>query len=210
MNNLSQDYNTTLEILKKEGTQTLKELALALTITTEGARFQLQKLSGEGLVKSERKSQGRGRPQQIWSLTEKGHAKFPNAHAGITIKLIEKIKETLGEKALDAIIFATGDDNILKYNAAINRDASLEEKLNELASIRTEEGYMAHISKEEDGYLLVENHCPICDAAKSCQGFCKSELRTFQNVLGDQVAIERTSHILTGAKRCANKITPIG
>ena len=45
MNNLSQDYNTTLEILKKEGTQTLKELALALTITTEGARFQLQKLS---------------------------------------------------------------------------------------------------------------------------------------------------------------------
>jgi len=210
MNNLSQDYNTTLEILKKEGTQTLKELALALTITTEGARFQLQKLSGEGLVKSERKSQGRGRPQQIWSLTEKGHAKFPNAHAGITIKLIEKIKETLGEKALDAIIFATGDDNILKYNAAINRDASLEEKLNELASIRTEEGYMAHISKEEDGYLLVENHCPICDAAKSCQGFCKSELRTFQNVLGDQVAIERTSHILTGAKRCAYKITPIG
>ena len=210
MNNLSQDYNKTLEILKKEGTQTLKELALALSITTEGARFQLQKLSGEGLVKSERKSQGRGRPQQIWSLTEKGHAQFPNAHAGITIKLIEKIKETLGEKALDAIIFATGDDNILKYNAAINRDASLEEKLNELASIRTEEGYMAHISKEEDGYLLVENHCPICDAAKSCQGFCKSELRTFQNVLGDQVAIERTSHILTGAKRCAYKITPIG
>jgi predicted ArsR family transcriptional regulator len=35
-----------------------------------------------------------------------------------------------------------------------------------LASIRTNEGYMAEIqSLDDDSFLLIENHCPICAAA---------------------------------------------
>jgi predicted ArsR family transcriptional regulator len=51
--------------------------------------------------------------------------------------------------------------------------------------------------------LLVENHCPICAAAKECQQFCRSELRVFQQALGDDVRVERVDHILAGARRCA-------
>jgi len=194
-------------ILKTKGEQTIKEIANELGVTTEGARFQLLKLSNEGLIKSESRSKGRGRPQQVWSLTAKGHARFPDTHSGLTVKLIEKIKQNLGEEALNEIIYAAGQDNILRYKDQINADDSLEDKLTKLAAIRTSEGYMARFEKDEDGsFMLIENHCPICEAAKTCQGFCKSELNTFKTILGENVQIKRVHHILEGARRCAYKI----
>ncbi|ARO29186.1 transcriptional regulator domain-containing protein [Rhizobium sp. NXC14] len=42
-------------------------------------------------------------------------------------------------------------------------------------------------------------------AATACAGFCRSELETFRAVLGADV--ERSEHILTGARRCAYRIT---
>ena len=66
---------------------------------------------------------------------------------------------------------------------------------------------MADSWQEEDGSLmLVENHCPICAAATACAGFCRSELETFRSVLSAKV--ERSEHILLGARRCAYRITP--
>jgi predicted ArsR family transcriptional regulator len=65
---------------------------------------------------------------------------------------------------------------------------------------------MAEAHKEGAGYLLVENHCPICVAATACQGFCQTELETFRQVLGPDVSIERTEHIVQGDRRCAYRI----
>jgi predicted ArsR family transcriptional regulator len=68
---------------------------------------------------------------------------------------------------------------------------------------------MAECTKMPDGsILLVENHCPICAAATTCQGLCREELSLFRSVLGDKAQVERTDHILAGARRCAYRITP--
>jgi len=53
----------------------------------------------------------------------------------------------------------------------------------------------------------VENHCPICAAARICQGLCREELALFHRVLGKNVRVERLSHILAGAGRCAYRVT---
>ena len=55
---------------------------------------------------------------------------------------------------------------------------------------------MAESRAEGDGYVLIENHCPICVAATACQGFCRSELDTFREVLGPDVSVERIEHIV--------------
>ncbi|MHC2298710.1 putative ArsR family transcriptional regulator [Rhizobium mongolense] len=86
--------------------------------------------------------------------------------------------------------------------------SDLASRVRQLTAIRTREGYMADSWMEEDGsFLLVENHCPICAAARACAGFCRSELETFRNVLGANV--ERSEHILLGARRCAYRISPL-
>lgn len=191
-------------ILKNEGEKTLKDLAQSLGVTTEGARFQLLKLSNDGYVTSESRAKGRGRPQQFWSLTKKGHAKFPDMHSELTLRLINKIKESLGEDALSQLITSTGQDNLKNYRNSIPENDPLEKKITKLAELREKEGYMAHVEKNEDGdFILIENHCPICAAATLCQGFCSTELNTFQSVLGPCTKVERIDHILAGARRCA-------
>ena len=37
--------------------------------------------------------------------------------------------------------------------------------------------------------------------------FCRAELEVFQDTLGAGVIVERTDHILAGARRCAYRIT---
>ncbi|TRZ42416.1 helix-turn-helix transcriptional regulator [Robertkochia solimangrovi] len=204
MNKLIRDSQQAIHILKNNGERTLKELADELGITTEGARFQLLKLAGEGFVKSESRAIGRGRPQQFWSLTQRGHSLFPDSHTELSIRLITKIKEELGEEALTKLIASNGRDNLRNYRIVITEGDALESKIQKLATLRDQEGYMAHFEKNDDGsYLFIENHCPICAAATLCQGFCSTELNTFQSILGPDVHVKRIDHILSGARRCA-------
>ncbi len=63
-------------------------------------------------------------------------------------------------------------------------------------------------AKGDSGALtLVENHCPICAAAQTCQGLCRDELALFQALLPD-AEVERSEHLLSGARRCAYRVVP--
>ena len=84
----------------------------------------------------------------------------------------------------------------------------LDRKVASLAAIRRREGYMAEWRRRDGGFVLIENHCPICAAATACQGLCRDELRLFREVLGPGVRVERSEHVLDGARRCAYRITP--
>jgi predicted ArsR family transcriptional regulator len=105
------------------------------------------------------------------------------------------------------LIVARAEESKAAYTATLAGSTDLGEKVARLAEARTREGYMAESREEGEGYLLVENHCPICVAAKECQGFCRAELQTFREVLGPGVAVERTEHIVNGDRRCAYRIT---
>ena len=77
-----------------------------------------------------------------------------------------------------------------------------------LSFITKQEGISGFSIKEiDDKSWLVENHCPICIAAKECLKLCSGELELFQKALGDGVQIERTEHIASGARRCVYTIT---
>lgn len=204
------DNEKALWILKKQGPQPISEVAGRLGVTTEGARFHLLKLEKEGLVESQAEAKGRGRPKQIWSLTEKGNTRFPDTHADLTVNLISMMRETLGEDALQQVIGNHENRMRSRYSSEMDALPGLESKIAKLADIRTRDGYMAEYEKDEEGFLFIENHCPICSAAKACQNFCRAELNIFRYVLGDDVQIERVQHIVAGERRCAYRITEVG
>jgi predicted ArsR family transcriptional regulator len=196
-----------LFLLKTRGPQTAAQLATALKITGEAVRQQLLRLSEEGLVGATAEPRGIGRPSQIYRLAPAAQKRFPDTHAELAVQILDSIKDVLGERALTRLIQARTSDSLARYREALRRQSSLEKKIKKLTKLRTAEGYMAVWRRENDGYLLVENHCPICAAAASCLGFCRSELEIFQEALGSEVLVERTEHLLAGARRCAYRIT---
>jgi predicted ArsR family transcriptional regulator len=195
-----------LVLLKMRGPQIAADLGAALGITGEAVRQQLVKLAADGLVESTAEPRGVGRPAQVWALTEKGNARFPDTHAELTVQLLRAIRSELGEESLDRLIAARAAESLAGYTADLEGAADLGERVRRLAEARTREGYMAECQSAQDGYLLIENHCPICAAATACQGFCRAERDVFQQALGDEVSVERTEHIVGGDRRCAYRI----
>ncbi|WP_411506351.1 helix-turn-helix transcriptional regulator [Brucella anthropi] len=194
--------------LKMRGAQTAATIGEHLGTTGEAVRQQLVRLAEEGLVSAHSVSQGVGRPSLFWDLTEAGNKRFPDTHADLTVQLLHSVRTILGDDALETLIAHRETETRRQYQTRL-KDLPLDRRVKELADIRSAEGYMADAEKQEDGsWLLIENHCPICAAADTCQGFCRSELEIFRAVLGADVSVNRTEHILAGARRCAYIIAP--
>lgn len=199
-----------LGLIKRRGPQRAKDLGQALGVTAEAARQQLLPLAAAGLVQSQDRKRGVGRPSRLWALTAAGHARFPDTHGELTVQLIDAIRGAFGERGLDRIIRDRQREIRRGYRAALEGARSLGERVARLAEIRAREGYMAEWRREDDGFLLLEHHCPICSAASACRGFCQSELEIFREALGPGAEVERVEHILAGARRCAYRIRRAG
>ncbi len=193
--------------LKMRGAITAMELADRLELTAMAIRQHLANLREEELVDFTERRAAVGRPARYWQLTPQGEGRFPDTHAQLTVELLSALRESLGEDALRRVVRRRYDKSLREYRARVAEEKTLDKQVRVLARLRDAEGYMAAVEPSDDGgYLLTENHCPICAAAKECQGFCEDELELFQRVLGPQAQVTRESHILAGARRCAYRI----
>jgi len=198
-----------IERLKQDGAQDAGTLAATLGVSAMAVRQHLYALEGEGLVTFEEEPRPVGRPAKLWRLTPAADRFFPDGHAELTLHLLAALRETFGETGMEKLLAARTAEQIATYGSRVKPTAPLKSRLEALARIRTEEGYMAAVEAEsggDGGFLLVENHCPVCAAARTCQGLCASELEVFRRVLGPDVTVERSDHILAGARRCAYRV----
>lgn len=195
-----------LQLLKTQGSLTSAVIAETLGMTTEGARLHLIRLEEDGFVTSISEKKGIGRPQQKWQLTEEGNSLFPDSHSGLTVQLIESIKNELGNEALLKVIHARELETTQKYLIETQLVPGIEEKIAKLTEIRKKEGYIAEWKKENSVYFFIENHCPICSAAKVCIDLCRSELNTFGEIFSPDWQVTRTEHIIDGQRRCVYRI----
>ena len=218
---LTQAKKRLLEHLKRRGASTPGELGEALEITDVAARQHLQALAEDGHVQSaKRASSGRGRPAVEWSLTERGHGLFPDHHGELTVSLLDAARTAFGEDGVERLLSIRADEQTTAYRARMQDEKDLAGRLRVLAELRTDEGYMAEALVEEkpveeppegqdvsgDSFLLIEHHCPICDAARACAGLCAKELEVFRRSLGPDVRVERTRHLLAGDARCVYRV----
>jgi predicted ArsR family transcriptional regulator len=171
-------------------------------------RLHLGALMMREMATSTTETRPRGRPVQMWRLTPKADSHFADSHSALAAELIAQTRKVFGEEGLDRLIRARTAEQEKIYRARTGAARSLKGKLDRLARIRSAEGYMAEVRRDPDGggWLFVENHCPICAAARLCTGLCREELALFHRVLGKDVKIERLSHILAGAGRCAYRV----
>jgi predicted ArsR family transcriptional regulator len=196
-----------LDRLKRAGPQQARDLAAHLGVTAMAARQHLYALEAEGIVATEQQPRPRGRPVKLWCLTEAAAPFFPDGHAELTLGLLDAMTEAFGARGLGKLIAARTEAQRAAYGARIQPHWSLKRRVEALARVRSEEGYMAEVRGAGRGvYLLVENHCPICAAARACRGLCQRELELFENVLGPDVVVERLDHLLSGARRCSYRI----
>ncbi len=125
----------------------------------------------------------------------------------MTVELIEAVRSEFGEAGLVRLIDRREQAMAAHYKQQLRGAGSLAERVERLAALRSAEGYMADVHLDDGGFIIAENHCPICAAAAACQRFCRSELALFAKLLA-RLEIERLEHALAGSRRCCYLVTP--
>jgi predicted ArsR family transcriptional regulator len=197
-----------VKLLKTEGPMDSAQLAGRLDVTAMAVRQHLYALEREKLVDVEMRPGPIGRPAKYWRLTADANRLFPEAYAELSVSLINSVGDAFGPSGMARLLDARLAKQTADYRARVDRAAPLKKRLQQLAKVRSDEGYMAEVNPAgPNAFLFVENHCPICAAATACQGFCAIELDLFRAVLGPAVTVEREEHIIGGDRRCAYRIT---
>lgn len=197
-----------VDYLKRASPSSTQEVAAILGVTDVAARQHLGALHDAGLVgESTETPRGRGRPPSLWRLTELAMELFPDRHGDLTVELLGALRESVGEAGVEALIDVRGKHQLEELREALATSQSLEDRVRALAAHRTQDGYMAEVTVADDGLLLTEHHCPICAAASSCQGLCRSELEIFREALGPGAVVERIEHLLGDGRRCVYRIS---
>lgn len=206
---LSPARSAVLSLLQREGPISADSLADRLKLTGMAVRLHLGALLAADLAAFESEARPRGRPVQMWRATPRAAAQFADSHSALAADMIRQMKKVLGDAGMDHVLKLRTAEQEKVYRAKTDAAHSLKGKLDQLAKIRTAEGYMAEVKRDAEtgDWLFVENHCPICAAARLCTGLCREELALFHRVLGKDVKVERLSHILAGAGRCAYRVS---
>jgi predicted ArsR family transcriptional regulator len=166
-------------------------------------RHHLCALRRERLVTFKTEPRPYGRPAKLYHLSEAANRFFPDHHADLAVNLFQALRKAFGKRGLDRVVAAWGRRELASIKSRLPERGSLERKLVSLARARDDQGYLAAIkTTDSNTYLLIENHCPIRAAASACDSLCREELAILNKALGSHVTIERSEHLLSGARHC--------
>jgi predicted ArsR family transcriptional regulator len=172
---------------------------------------RLRELEASGLVARQSLRHGVGRPRHLYDITPAAQASLPANYDGLATTLLDSIVEVGGDALVEAVFQARRRllrDRILgRFSERLGPDATLAEKVRELAVIQDEAGYVcrAEANPLDGGPIeLREHNCAILGAASRHPAACRAELELFEEVLDARVV--RTTHIASGDRCCTYRI----
>ncbi|MBI2849106.1 MAG: HTH domain-containing protein [Chloroflexi bacterium] len=194
-----------LEFLKKKGTATVDEMAEALGVTSTAIRQHLAILERETLITAREARRKIGRPQHVYSLTNKAHDLYPKSYHLLTSWILDEIKALDGEGKTTQI-FTHIAARWAKVFMPRLEGKGLEERIAEVTAIMKEDGYTMDWGKTDSGYFIHHYDCRFHCVAQTHPEVCFLEHSLLTKILGSPV--EMTSCLFTGDRCCTYVISP--
>ncbi len=197
-----------LQLVKRRGSLSLDEAMDALGMARTTVREHLLRLERKGLVARSTERSGRGRPSLRYRMTPKAKILFPSRDGELMGRVLEFLDQE-GAQELVARFFETywqeRTDRIRAELAAAGDD-DLETRLELLAAILAEEGFMPNIERSGDGITVRECNCPFPESVKQTRLPCQLEAAFYEAIFG--AAVERSHYIPDGHPACTYELDP--
>lgn len=190
-----------LELLKRQGEQPVGELSDRLGLATETVRGHLKALVGHGLAhRAGSRKDGPGRPEILYRLSDEAEALFPHGEG----RLLRELTAFLTEEGHDDVLEDFFEHRLGRQREEARervRDLEGRERLEEVAAILTEEGFMAEVVEEGDHPGLRLCHCPLKEMVAVSRLPCRAEIAWIRELLGEELA--RRSWMPEGDRTCS-------
>ncbi len=192
-----------ISLKQSVGGLTAGDLADRLLVSLNGVRHHLRELEGDGLVARRREQRGVGAPAHLYQLTASGEDLFPRRNEELLTEALARVPGPSGRSAVLEVMEERFGALARRLQAEL-ADATGAERLERVAGILEEGGYMAAWGETAGGMMLTEHHCAIKAVAERFPEICELEERFLREVLA--AGVERTSHILNGCQVCEYSI----
>jgi DeoR family transcriptional regulator, suf operon transcriptional repressor len=190
--------------LKKAERLTTRQLADRLSCSPNTVRHHLKGLEEQGLVVYQREHRGVGAPTFAYQLTPLGEQLFPRQYQATLGDLLDHIVAREGRAAAAAMLAARYSRLAQQLQRELT-DASPLERLQAVAAVLSNDGYMAEGAKSDASTAtLTEHNCAILAVAQRFPEICDAEAKFLQEVLGGEIRRER--HILNGCSACEYRV----
>ncbi len=196
--------------LRQDGPSSPERLAAHLGASRTGVLQQLRALESAALVNRQTVRHGVGRPRHLYDVTADAQDLFPSNYDGLAAGLLAAVRSLGGDNLIEELFAARrrqmGDQIRQRMAERLGPTPALADRVQELAVIQDELGYICEAEMDEEGTLrLREHNCAIYHVAQDNPAACRAELDLFRDVLGPGVV--RESHIATGDRSCSYRIT---
>ena len=164
-------------LLRNKSGLTVDELAGQLRITRNAVRQHLAALGTDGLVAASATRPSGGRPQQLYTLTDRGKEMFPRHYSWFARLAVESITREHGgaglRKRLVEMGTAVGEQLRAQHAGADTR----QRKVAALAQVMDQLGYNARATAASDKSPVVEaDNCVFHELAMKNPEICQFDL----------------------------------
>jgi len=178
---------------------TVNELAEAVEINPISVRHHLNKLEAEGLVHSYEERHGVGRPRRLYRLTESGRELFPTRYLRLTTRLLSQLKDQLPSTMINQLFAQMAKDIAADYEESL-RGLSLEERLDLIKRLLSQEGFSVDWEKQGNEYLIREINCPYLQVSQAHPEVCAVDQTLISTLLS--LPAEKVRCVLNGDSHC--------
>jgi predicted ArsR family transcriptional regulator len=199
----SDSRRSLLLTLKRRGSLTLNGAASAIDRAVSTVREHLSELEDRGWVERVvEEPSGRGRPRHQYRLSAAGEALFPTRDAALMRELVSFLQER-GDAELLATFFAefwAKRTERVKQLFDAQQPRSPADRLEILAHLLEEEGFMPEIERDGASVVIRECNCPFPESVKQTRLPCRLEADFLASALGQDLT--RVEYIPDGHDAC--------
>lgn len=195
-----------LNILRERGQANINELSEALGLSPVTVHYHINVLQRDGLLQIKALRQGVGRPKNVFTLHSNALDKFPQSYHRLSDRLLDILKSRLTETDIQELFERIGREIAAEHAEAL-KNKSLEQKIEMLANLLGEEGFMSRLEKiSSDHFVLTQYNCPYQYVVARHPEVCELDLQLMNTALGTPV--RRQSCVVHGDSVCTFHITP--
>ena len=189
-----------VNVLKRSQGMSVNEIAERLKMSYMGIKQHCVELEKGGYLDTRRRprTEGTGRPEMAYRLTQRAHELFPTASNSATIELLHAAQKLYGPSAPEKLLLLWFQAKTERCEAKLKGETPAE-RAKWLARLRDNEGCMAELCTD-DGLRIVEFHSPIADVLQAFPIVARLETEMFQRLL--HAPVKRVEETASGLYHC--------
>jgi predicted ArsR family transcriptional regulator len=194
-----------IDYLKEKKQATVNELAEVVHLTPMAIRYHLNILQKDNLITTPvvRRPAGRGRPQQLYTLTEAADDLFPVNYYILADHLLAELKLKLGERGIEEI-FNSIADRLAQEAPPARANQTIAARLDEVVAFLREKGFVVDWEAQDNAYLIHAYSCPYRQIVREYGQVCLLDKRIISAMLDTSPV--RTACLTTGDGHCTYQV----